>query len=88
MGLWVLETACRWVRCIVVWISSYKDPKPSCKGTFVDGFAKPTVLHHMEFEVKTQIIHGETTTLAPTEKKMKEEEVGEEEEEDRGAGES
>lgn len=31
---------------------------------------------------------GETTTLASTEKKIKEEEVGEEEEEDRGAGES
>lgn len=42
----------------------------------------------MEFKVKTQTSHGETTTLALTEKKIKEEEVGEEEEEDRGAGES
>ena len=69
-------------------ISSYKDPKQRCKGTFVDGFDKPTVLHHVEFKVKTQIIHGETTTLASTEKKMKKEEVVEEEENDRGAGES
>lgn len=59
-----------------MWISSYKDSKPSRKGTFVDGVDKPTVLHHMEFKVKTQIIHGETTTLALTEKNMKEEEVG------------
>lgn len=51
LGLWMLMTAWWLAGCIVVWIPSSKDPKLSHKGTFVDGFDKPKVCHHLEFKV-------------------------------------